>query len=184
MLKNLSLLPIDYKENDFINKPIDMFIGYLMFDCLISNPDRHHENWGFIVDNINNKNSISLAPTYDHASGFGCRISDEEIARRIATKDKRYTIKAFVKRARSAFIGKDMNRVSTIEAFSIAAKQNPKASSYWLAKLEKISLRQVINIFNKVPSTLISEYAMKFAIEILDANRTRLLNIRRETDNG
>ena len=46
-------LPLDYSENDTIKTASDMFIAYLMFDCWISNPDRHHENWGFVSDSIN-----------------------------------------------------------------------------------------------------------------------------------
>lgn len=31
-----------------LNSAVDIFVGYLMLDALISNQDRHHENWGII----------------------------------------------------------------------------------------------------------------------------------------
>lgn len=177
ILRDICTLPIGYEKNSYIEKPIDLFIGYLMFDCLISNLDRHHENWGIIIDNETNK--IHLAPTYDHASGFGCRVSDKEIKQRINTKDQRYTVSNFVARAKSAFAGKNMKRVSTLDSFLFAAKQSPKAAKYWLSKLENISLRQTEIILSKVPTGLISKPSVRFAVEILDANRKRLLNCER-----
>ena len=50
--------------------PLHYFVGYLVFDCWIGNPDRHDENWGFV---FMPDNSIELAPTFDHASGLGVR---------------------------------------------------------------------------------------------------------------
>lgn len=176
ILKNKISLPIGYNGNRAIKNPLDVFIGYLMFDCLISNPDRHHENWGFILDNKNKK--AHLAPTYDHASGLGCRVSDDEIIKRIKTKDKRYTVQAFVKKAKSAFSSRKEKRISTLVAFLAAAKQNPIASNYWLNKLEILSLKKIENFFYQVPQHLISENSILFAVEILDANRSRLLNTR------
>lgn len=51
----------------------DVFVGYLMLDALISNTDRHHENWGLIITG----SQLSLAPTFDHASSLGRNESDE-----------------------------------------------------------------------------------------------------------
>lgn len=132
-----------------------LFIGYLMFDCWISNPDRHHENWGFIFDVINN--SVHLAPTYDHASGLGCRISNKERNERLTTKDKGYSVETFVKRA----------------------KRNPKAALFWLNELENLSQDKIQNIFAEVPQHLISHVAINFALAILHENKIRLVNTKK-----
>lgn len=66
-------------ENKIINpagikeKFWDMFI----IDSLIGNTDRHNGNWGFLLDNKNNK--IEFAPIYDCGSCLNPMISDEEI---------------------------------------------------------------------------------------------------------
>lgn len=177
ILKDTVSLPIGYIGNDVIQKPLDVFIGYLMFDCLISNPDRHHENWGFILDY--EKEKVCLAPTYDHASGLGCRVSEDEIIRRRETKDNRYTVEAFVSKAKSAFSQKDGKRISPLLAFLTAAKQNSEASNYWLDKIEKLSLGTMVNIFNQVPKQLITKNSIMFAVDILNANRLRLLGSRK-----
>jgi len=166
-------LPLRYSENDVIKTASEMFIAYLMFDCLISNPDRHHENWGVVSDSIYSE--MWLAPTYDHASGLGCRVSDEERKRRLATKDKRYTVTGFVNKAQSAFYGKDLKRLKTIDAFTLASKLNKEASDYWLNKVKRLPIRSVEDIFNKIPPHLISNAAIDFALEIFKENRKRLL---------
>ncbi|MEI6611026.1 MAG: hypothetical protein WCO53_14965, partial [Deltaproteobacteria bacterium] len=146
-------LPIGYEENDIIKKPLDLFIGYLMFDCWISNPDRHHENWGLVYD-VSNK-VFHLAPTYDHASGLGCRVSDKERLERLNTMDKKYNIDAFVGRIKSAFYD-NLSQLKTLNAFNVAAKFNPNAANYWSNKITSISRGQLESIFKEIPNTLIS----------------------------
>ncbi len=178
MTKLKTKLPIGYNKNTDIKNISDLFIGYLMFDCWISNPDRHHENWGFIFDVINN--SFHLAPTYDHASGLGCRISDKERNERLKTKDKGYSVAAFVKRAKSAFFDdKKLKQLKTIDAFLVAAKHNRKAALFWLNKLENLSQDKIKNIFGEVPEHLISHAAINFALAILHENKIRLINTKK-----
>ncbi|MEN6489047.1 MAG: phosphatidylinositol kinase [Smithella sp.] len=166
-------LPIGYEDDDIIRRPLDLFMGYLMFDCWVSNPDRHHENWGFVFD-VSNK-TLHLAPTYDHASGLGCRVSDKERLDRLKTNDKRYNIDAFVSRIKSAFYDSNLQQLKTIDAFHFAAKYNSNAAQYWLNKLKNISQNEIENIFKKVPVHLISHEACKFALAILEANKKRLI---------
>jgi len=180
-------LPLGYK-GDIIQKPLELFIGYLMFDCWISNPDRHHENWGLIFDSMNKK--IHLAPTYDHASGLGCRVSDKERVKRLTTIDSGYNIEAFVKKAKSAFYDKqstshdnNLRQLKTIEAFKNAAKQNRKAANFWLNKLESLSQTEINNIFIKIPNMLITRPAIDFALKILEANKKRLLDLKTGSKN-
>jgi len=56
----------------------DIFVGYLMFDILVSNTDRHHENWGVVIDYSERYSpTYTLAPSFDHASSLGRNESDE-----------------------------------------------------------------------------------------------------------
>lgn len=173
IIKRVALLPVNYKGDDIIRKSLDVFIGYLMFDCWISNPDRHHENWGLVVDSIGK--SVHLAPTYDHASGFGCRVSDEERVKRLHTDDTRYNVGAFVMKAKSAFYDEDLIQLKTIDTFSTAAKHNIIAANHWLNKLEAIDNSEIISIFKRIPKQLISQSAIEFALAILESNKNRLI---------
>lgn len=51
---------------------------YLVFDALIGNVDRHHENWGILRKPLKEGGHRGrLAPTFDHASSLGRELIDE-----------------------------------------------------------------------------------------------------------
>ncbi|WP_375725037.1 hypothetical protein LXN10_06390 [Arcobacter sp. KX21116] len=164
-------VPIGYK-NKFITSAFDVFVGYIMLDCLISNPDRHHENWGLIVS----EGSVYLSPTYDHASGLGCREPLERKRKRLISKDEGFKVKSFVKRAKTPFYDRnDGKKLTTLESVILCSIHNKKATMYWLKKLENLDIEKVRKIFHKIPNGLIREISIEFAIEMLKVNRDRLL---------
>ena len=62
------------------------FAGYVILDALVANTDRHHENWGILVDPTATE-PPRLAPSFDHASSLGFLLSDDERAERLQTRD-------------------------------------------------------------------------------------------------
>lgn len=170
-------LPIGFSGFDNINSAIDVFVGYLMLDTWIANQDRHHENWGYVIELSNG--SIHLAPTFDHASSLGRNESDENRARRLITKDIGMSMQRYVERAKSAFYQtqNDTKPLSTIDAFRIAARWRPDAARTWLKKLENVSLADVRGITDRVSHEEMSDTAKRFTLQILDLNRQRLLAI-------
>lgn len=175
-LKGVVNLPLDYENNASVEFVMDMFISYLMLDCLISNQDRHHENWGIIFDS--KKQKYYLAPTFDHASSLGCRLSDEERKKRLASTDKRYGVSAFVKRAKTPIYNNELERLTTFDAFLILAKKNKKSANFWIGQLENITDDSLEKIFDSVPNNLISCAAVEFAVSIIKENKNRLMKAR------
>jgi len=106
-------------------------------------------------------------------------ITTKERAERLTTNDKRYNVEGFVKRAKSAFYDKNLKQLKTIGAFSNAAKQNGKSANIWLNKLESISHAEIETIFRQIPNKLISEPAINFALALLEANKKRLLSLKK-----
>ena len=53
--------------------------GYLVLDALIGNTDRHHENWGLLLQVQTDPKAVTLsvAPSFDHASSLGRELRDE-----------------------------------------------------------------------------------------------------------
>lgn len=167
-------VPIGWQVFEGVNSAVDIFIGYLMLDAWIANQDRHHENWGVVTTK---DMSLHLTPTFDHASSLGRNESDEKRALRLSSRDPRRGMTGYVERAASAFYHKS-SRLTTLSAFVLAAKFSPSAAKAWLRQLQLTSSGDIRNIFEKVPTQLISEVAIEFAVEMLKLNRKRLLKVR------
>lgn len=180
ILSNKAFNPaIDVVEYDDFETAFDMFIGYLILDCLISNQDRHHENWGLIILG----DFMYIAPTFDHASGLGSIENDEKKHIRLYGSDPRVTVEKFVQKAKTPFYDKN-KLLSTYEAVEICSKLNKKMTLYWLTKIDNLNFDKIQAIFDKVPANLISDISIKFAVAMIKANRERLLNIKRILENG
>jgi len=154
----------------------DVFAGYLLLDALVSNQDRHHENWGIITDGASG--SQYLSPTYDHAASLGRELLDEERAERLSTRDANRTVKAFVGKAKSEFFRMKTDRkpLLTIDAFYEAVEKRSVAKKHWLMKLNALEENMIVNICESVPSELISSEAVDFAVKMVLENKRRLLN--------
>lgn len=174
-LGDLLRFPENYEGNSFVKKPIDLFIGYLIFDCWVANQDRHHENWGIILGD-----GAYFAPTYDHAAGLGCKVSEEEAQKRLDTKDENYSIKKFVTRAKSPFYSNDEVQLKTIEVVEILAEKYPIVSCYWINKIDNIEIDNIQNIFGRVPNKFMGNSSKQFAQQILEENKIRLLRTKEE----
>jgi len=142
----------------------------------------HSENWG-VLDKPESYPTLNiaryLAPTYDHASSLGVRISDEERQKRLITKDTGYSVQAYAKRCSSQLYASD-NRpkpLKTFEAFSKAALYYPQAALIWLNCLARISANDTLAIFNRIPRDRISQITIDFSQQILNFNRERLLEL-------
>lgn len=64
----------DYSGSEPRLSAFDSFAGYLVFDALIGNTDRHHENWAVLGA------ERKLAPTYDHGASLGFNVPRQKRA--------------------------------------------------------------------------------------------------------
>lgn len=168
--------PLGFDRRPGLMRACDYFVGYLLLDALVSNQDRHHENWGYIVmaDAM-----VHLAPTFDHASSLGRNETDESRIDRLNTRDAGRSISHYVTRAKSAFFsanGTD-RLLSTIEAFHEAARFRPHAARYWLERLGTYGSETFERIFNAMPDGVMSEAAVRFALNMIAINQRTLLDL-------
>lgn len=159
---------------DAIRSSLDVFIGYVMLDSWIANQDRHHENWAAIRGD-----RLLLAPTFDHGAGFARNLTDAERAERLTTRDGNRSIAAFATRARSAFYAdpEGARPMLTLAAFERFASRSPAAARTWIGRLAAIDSAAVSGILDRVPSTRMSDVTRRFTLELIEANRTRLLEV-------
>lgn len=167
-------LPRNWRAPDDIEDAAGVFVGYLMLDALVSNQDRHHENWGVVLPP---EGGIFFGPTFDHASSLGRNESDETRTERLTTNDKGRSVAAYVERAKSAFFATQSSpkSLTTLDAFREAAKIRPQAANYWLGRLGKIREGDFAKLLADVPDTEISDPARAFACKMLETNMNRLL---------
>jgi len=175
-------LPLDWVPPVGIETGVETFVGYLLLDAWIGHTDRHSQNWGVLEKPESDPTlniTRSLAPTHDHASSLGVRISDEERQKRLITKDAGHSVQAYAKRCSSQLYASD-NRpkpLKTFEAFREAALYYPQAAQVWLNCLTRISVNDTLAIFNRIPRARISQITIDFSQEILKFNRERLLEL-------
>jgi hypothetical protein len=152
-----------------------MFVGYVMFDVLVGNTDRHHENWGVVIDYSDRYNpSYALAPSFDHASCLGRNESDEARSRRLTTSDGRDTVEAYSMRARSAFYASaaSTQTLHQIDVLEELIRIDPDATSHWATVFSAIPPNVFEDIFARIDPKLISSAATQFALRMLNANST------------
>lgn len=166
--------PLGWAAPSAIKDAAGLFAGYLMLDALVSNQDRHHENWGlvFVPDQ-----GVFFAPTFDHASSLGRNETDKVRSEILATRDKGRSVEAYVQRAISALYATPSSPkpMGTLEAFKEAAKIRPDAAGYWMDKLANINLAEFKVILEEVPDTEISAPARVFACRMLEVNMQRIM---------
>ncbi|WP_312197563.1 hypothetical protein [Mixta calida] len=153
----------------------DVFCGYLMLDVLISNQDRHHENWAIMLNNETGEQF--LCPTYDHAASLGREMVDAERQERLSTRDQNRQIPSFVSKARSELFKTktDKRPLLTIDAYRQSVIGRETARQHWVSRLRSLSEESIAKVFNDVPSECISESAREFAALMVVENRRRLL---------
>ena len=161
---------------------VEIFLSYLMFDCLIGNQDRHDENWGVVAYmNEDNSFSMNLAPTYDHASSLACRLTNTEREKRLGTKDHGYGVSTFATKARTPFYDSDgEKRFRTLECLkqAILISKSAKFADKCIDKVCSISKDNLIKIFNEFPDQYISDLEINFSIKIIEENQNRIAKLQ------
>jgi hypothetical protein len=158
----------------------ELFVGYLVFDSLIGNTDRHHENWGVVVvTDEDGHSTFHLAPTFDHASCLGRNETDEARLRRLETNDTRDNVAAYAGRARSAFYRSalDERTMSQRETLEELMGAYPAITRFWAGVMAGIPPKVFEGIFSRISEQLISASAVAFALEMLRANQQMIREV-------
>jgi len=178
-LDHPEILPPKTKFNIAELNAGDVFCGYLMLDALISNQDRHHENWAIIVNNETGKRT--LCPTYDHAASLGRELLNKEREERLNTRDKNRTINQFLSKARSELFNlkTDKKPLFTVDAFFKAVSKRDRARKHWIYRLQQVKEDEIRDIISNIPDNVMSETAKEFALQMVLGNMKRLLEDER-----
>jgi hypothetical protein len=154
-----------YAADDLLQNYADMVI----FDALIGNMDRHHENWGVCADEqyrqqvlIDRKQLVPLryfTPLFDHGSSLMFELSDENVQNFL---DNEQMLINYVEKSKFGFIlnteGKKTNMFDIIE-------KHIELKTFWgkrfkksLIRIKRLDLLEVASLVLKMPSLEILEY--------------------------
>jgi len=147
-----------------------VFAGFMMLDALVANRDRHSENWS-VLRSVGPADGDSLAPSYDHASSLGFNLPDDRRGRLL--RDSRM-FEAFLRKG-------DANRFEggrhtplvdhALEALTLAGI---RAKTFWLTRLADLDPTGLSSLAARTET--MSELARTLAVDVLVANRRRLLD--------
>ncbi len=75
-------VPIDIKPQ--LNEFALAFMNMVVFDSIIGNTDRHHDNWGIVIPlRMTTDLFFELSPIYDNGTSLGCEIIEKNIDRKL-----------------------------------------------------------------------------------------------------
>lgn len=151
----------------------DVFAGYLVFDALVLNRDRHAANWS-VLRRRDGSEPDRLCPLYDNASSLALSLGDASRRKRLDSRG----VAAYAARESAArpFARPD-GVVRTLYEVSAAALNlcSPHARSHWLTRVGDLSAADVGLILDAVPG--MSELVRTFTTELIDCTRRRLADV-------
>lgn len=150
----------------------DVFCGYLLLDLIISNQDRHQENWAIIVDTQNN---YHLSPSFDHAASLGRNESDEKRLLRLKSKDIGFSISTYIDKAKSQLYDRQDKRYKTLDAFVLSSAFAATGALSWIDRLKRVPFSRIDEIVDAVPSERMSDTAKSFAKALIKENMARVI---------
>lgn len=152
------------------------FADYLLLDAIIGNTDRHHENWGWLIDRAAADGSGELAPSFDHASSLGRELDGVRRDRYLAEN----RVGNYAERGRGGIYWSEQERrsPSPLELMRRAVAAYPQFFRPGLARLSTPDEGNILEIVNRIPADWMSAPQRDFALALM---RYTLAQLRRLT---
>jgi len=145
----------------------DVWAGYLLLDAWVAGRDRHHENWGM----IRSGDLRHLSPSFDHGNALGFAETEEGVTR--LAREPEALARWVAKGTSHHFAGKPQLVDLALEALGLAT---PPAGAYWTERLSAIDPEFVKDLVSEVPVSVMSDVRRRFIVQLLEANKRRLLD--------
>jgi hypothetical protein len=154
---------------------------YLVFDALICNTDRHHENWGFLTRLEQTEPGewmmrLQLAPSFDHASSLGRELRDDR--RHALLIGNR--IHDYVRRGRGGIYWRktDAHGANPVRLVEVLVRQFPDYFRPALESVAQTPISEFYRVVDQVPRSRMSTVAKQFAKALLADTHGILAGLR------
>lgn len=162
-------------------------VGYFVFDALVGNTDRHHENWGVVLKPLllppveegaepQVKFQVNLAPTFDHGSSLGRELLDDR-ARLLANDPQamsRYLRKATGGIFENEQASKGLSPVALVE---LIAASYPELVRPWKNRIAALPDDFAVPLLEGVPASCMSETSREFVLAFVSTSRKMITSI-------
>ncbi len=153
--------------------------GYMVLDALIGNTDRHHENWGLLArSTVSPGNaSLSVAPSFDHASSLGRELREERRVALLASDG----VGAYIKKGRGGIFRSpnDPHGENPLRFVELAARAYPYYFRPALERVAALPISTLWQVINALPPSRTSLTAKQFAVAmILYAQKTLIETLK------
>jgi hypothetical protein len=150
-------------------------IGYLVFDALVGNTDRHHQNWGVLIelrprlDQQTPSVAFQLAPTFDHGSSLGRELTDEARQRHL----KEGTVGRYISKATGGIFehAQAKHGMSPIALAILLAQRYPDFFRPWQTRVRNLKEEDMVNLVECVTGERMSEPSRAFTLALLSTSR-------------
>ena len=149
----------------------------IIFDALIGNSDRHHSNWGYIIEE-NNKtySNIRFSPLYDNGSQLCSYVNDSDIKDILRDKN-RYN--ALIDTKSKSCIGWEEQR--PIRHFELIKKLKENFFNETIDFVkeinEKLTDKAIKNILDNFEDNIFSEEKKKLLFKVINDRKLKILEI-------
>lgn len=149
--------------------------AYLVLDAVISNTDRHHENWGLLLkpnpvhlDEAGQRQGgfmVMVAPSYDHASSLGRELRDEKRAALLKSKH----LSNYIRGGRGGIYwsAASPHGECPLKLVEMGARDYPAIFSPALQRACEIDVNLFMKPIEKIPAARASDTARIFAREMI-----------------
>lgn len=149
----------------------DVFTGYLVFDALIANTDRHDRNWAVLVRPPGEDGPDALCASYDHASSLGFNVTDGQRTTLLADG----TVKAWAHKgsARQFEHRPGSQRRTLVDVAREAALLcSADVRGHWLDSVMSVPVDRIDGLLDATPG--LTPVTKRFTREVLMINQERL----------